>query len=98
MTSHVHLIIGTHGNPMQDILRDLKSFTSRKLRFCIEENLIESRREWMLKIMYDAGLDNSNNRGFQLWQQHNQPIELSTNQMIDQRLHYIHNNPVEAVL
>jgi len=27
MTSHVHLNIGTHGNPMQDILRDLKSFT-----------------------------------------------------------------------
>lgn len=96
MTSHVHLIIGTHGNPMQDILRDLKSFTSRKLRVCIEENPIESRREWMLKMMCNAGLDNSNNRGFQLWQQHNKPIELSTNQMIEQRLHYIHNNPVEA--
>ncbi len=46
--------------------------------------------------MYDAGLSNSNNRGFQLWQQHNHPIELSTNEMIEQRLHYTHYNPVES--
>ena len=26
MTSHVHLIIGTSGNNMEDILRDFKSF------------------------------------------------------------------------
>ncbi len=31
-----------------------------------------------------------------LWQQHNHPMELSINQMMDQRLDYIHNNPVEA--
>ncbi len=45
----VHLIIGTHGNNMEDILRDFKSFTSRKLRLAIEQNTLESRREWMLK-------------------------------------------------
>ncbi len=35
MTSHVHLIIGTQGNNMEDILRDFKSFTSRKLRLAM---------------------------------------------------------------
>ncbi|MEM8845419.1 MAG: transposase, partial [Pseudomonadota bacterium] len=39
---------------------------------------------------------NKRNSTFQLWQQHNHPIELSTNEMMDQRLNYIHNNPVEA--
>ena len=96
MTSHVHLIIGTNGNPMQNILRDFKSFTSKKLREAIHENSFESRKEWLLQMMYETGLENSNNRGFQLWQQHNHPIELSTNEMIDQRLHYTHYNPVEA--
>ena len=33
---------------------------------------------------------------FQFWQQHNHPVELTTNEMIDQRLDFIHNNPVEA--
>jgi len=36
------------------------------------------------------------NKDFQLWQQYNHPVELSTNEMMDQRLEYIHNNPVEA--
>ncbi|WP_139281123.1 hypothetical protein [Reichenbachiella agariperforans] len=33
---------------------------------------------------------------FQLWQQQNHSIEMSTNEMIDQRLAYVHDNPVEA--
>ncbi|TCO20561.1 hypothetical protein EV200_1081, partial [Pedobacter psychrotolerans] len=32
------------------------------------------------------------------WQQDNHPIELSTNEMIDQRLNYLHENPVTAGL
>jgi len=43
-----------------------------------------------------AAITNSNNTNYQFWQQHNKPIELATNEMIDQRLNYIHNNPVEA--
>lgn len=48
----------------------------------------------MLARMYHAGLHNPNNYDFQLWQQHYHPVELSTNEMIDQRLQYIHLNPV----
>ena len=43
-----------------------------------------------------AGQNNAHNKNYQFWQQHSHPIELSTNEMIDQRLDYIHNNPVEA--
>ena len=46
MTSHVHMIIGTDGrNDLQDIVRDLKSFTSRHIRKEIETSSGESRRE-----------------------------------------------------
>jgi REP element-mobilizing transposase RayT len=96
MTSHVHLIIGTRANPMEDIMRDFKSFTSHQLRLAIIENVQESRKEWMLDLMYKTGINNNNNRGFQLWQQHNHPVELDTNEIMDQRLDYLHNNPVEA--
>ena len=47
-------------------------------------------------MMEKAGKENSNNCGFQLWQQHNHPIELSTQIMIHQKLDYLHNNPVTA--
>ena len=97
MTSHVHLILGTKGdNKLEDIIRDLKSYTSRHIRKYMENNPQESRREWMLWMMKRAGEKKSNNNDFQLWQQHNHPIELSTSEILLQRLDYTHNNPVEA--
>jgi putative transposase len=59
MTSHVHSIIGTTGNKMEDILRDFKSFTSRSLRNAIQEHPAESSRKWMLWLMERAGKKNS---------------------------------------
>lgn len=50
----------------------------------------------MLWMFERAGKKNKRNKGFQLWQQNNHPIELSSNEMIDQRLNYVHYNPVEA--
>ena len=35
MTSHLHLIMGTRKQNMEDILRDFKSYTSRQLRLRI---------------------------------------------------------------
>ncbi len=99
MTSHIHLIIGTSGlNKIEDIIRDLKSFTSRHIRKAMEDTnyVHESRREWILRRMYQAGKYNSNNKDFQFWQQHCHPIELNSNQIIDQKLEYIHLNPVAA--
>ncbi|MBA9077967.1 REP-associated tyrosine transposase [Rufibacter quisquiliarum] len=96
MTSHVHLIIGTHGAPMADILRDFKSFTSSQLRKAVTEHPQESRKEWMLWMMERAGGRNGNNNGFQFWQQHNHPLVLNSNFLLQQKLEYVHTNPVEA--
>lgn len=96
MPSHVHLIMGTKRNKMQDILRDLKSHTSRAIKEQIKTYPKESRREWMLWMFRRAGRKNGNNREWQFWQQHNNPIELTSNKMIDQKLEYLHYNPVVA--
>jgi hypothetical protein len=74
----------------------MKSFTSRSLRKAIESNSSESRKEWMMPMLVRAGLNNVNNKDWQLWQQHNHPIELTTLDMFYQKMEYIHNNPVEA--
>ncbi len=96
MTNHVHLIIGTNDRSMEGILRDMKSFTSRKLKETIIGNAEESRKKWILWMMKQTGNKNRNNLEWQLWQQHNHPIELSNEQLISQRLDYLHNNPVKA--
>lgn len=99
MPSHVHLIVGTIGEfKLEDTIRDLKSFTSRHIRKVLEDvnRISESRREWMLKMMYNTGKYNNNNNDYQFWQQHYHPIELSNSEIMDQKLDYIHLNPVAA--
>jgi REP element-mobilizing transposase RayT len=96
MPSHVHLIVSTKDKPLQAIMRDLKSFTSHKIKEEIQAHPGESRREWLNWMFGRAGLKNSNNKDWQLWQQDNHPIELWDNYMIDSKLDYLHNNPVEA--
>lgn len=96
MTSHVHLIIGTRGNPLSNIMRDLKRHTSEELHKAIKNNSTESRREWMLWMMERAAKKNKNAAKFQLWQPESHPIQLINNKMAHQKLDYIHYNPVEA--
>jgi len=96
MTSHVHMIIGSHGDKMEKIMQVMKKHTSDKLKLAIKDHPSESRREWMLDIMTKAGAANSNNVAFQLWQQNNHPIELIDSKMAHQKLEYIHYNPVVA--
>jgi REP element-mobilizing transposase RayT len=97
MTNHIHLVIGRKGvTKMEDIVRDFKKFTSVKLCRLIESNVHESRREWMLRIFRSAAEDSSKHERYKFWQSEYHPIELDGNAMIDQKLEYIHDNPVEA--
>jgi putative transposase len=97
MPSHVHLIIGRNGEPgLEGIIRDIKKYTAVKIIEAIRDNPQESRKEFLLWLFERAGTHNTNNTKYQFWQQKYHPIELATNEMIDQRLNYIHNNPVEA--
>ncbi len=98
MPSHVHLIIGSNSQPLPNIMRDFKSFTSRALRKEITGNPTESRKEWMLWMMQRAADKTKHNKGFQLWQQDNHPVALLTPAVAKQKLDYLHNNPVEAGL
>jgi putative transposase len=98
MSNHVHLIAAAReGFNLSDILRDMKKFSSKKLVEALQHPE-ESRRNWMLWLFRRAGERNANNLQYQLWQQDNHPVELSSNEMIDQRLQYLHQNPVTAGL
>jgi REP element-mobilizing transposase RayT len=98
MSNHVHLIISSKaGFTLSDIMRDLKKYTAYKMLKEIKESAIESRKEWMLFLFAKAGKQNSNNTNYQFWWQDNHPIELDFHSnMFEQRLNYLHNNPVEA--
>jgi REP element-mobilizing transposase RayT len=90
MTNHLHLIIrAKEGVLLQNILRDFKKHTSKAILNAICENPQESRKEWFLRGF-------KTNDGNTFWQEGNHPIELFTNEVINEKLDYIHTNPVKA--
>ena len=48
MSSHIHLIVTAFDGELQNVIRDFKKFTSKKLIEAIREHP-ESRREWLLR-------------------------------------------------
>ena len=92
MTNHAHLIIrAEEGYLLQNILRDFKRYTSKNVVEAIKQNPQESRKEWLLQKFVSEN-------GIHFWGTDNHPIELWSNKVIDQKLDYTHNNPVEEGL
>ena len=96
MTNHLHLIVSRNAKPLlSEILRDFKRFTSIELIKTIHAN-DESRKVWMLALFKEAAAHLKRVDNFKVWQDGNHPIELDSNTMIEQKLNYLHDNPVTA--
>ncbi len=96
MSNHVHLIASAVNHNLSDILCDFKKFTSKQIIKTIENHPGESRKEWMLQIFLSAGQKNSRNSKYQFWQHDNHPEELFSQRFTNQKINYIHFNPVKA--
>lgn len=97
MTNHVHLIVRRKGvHKLEEIFRDMKKYTSVKIIEEIKANPIESRKEYMLQVFQENGQGNSQNEKYQFWQHGNHPVELDNYRIMEQKLEYLHSNPVEA--
>lgn len=97
MSNHLHLIASTEGNDsIGDIMRDFKKFTSKKILETIEQNIQESRREWLLDRFRFAGMNNNRITNYHFWQDGNHVEEIYTVAFLQQKIDYIHHNPVRA--
>ena len=98
MTNHLHVIMRSMDGKLSDLVRDFKKHTSKKILNEIYTNAKESRKDWLEMIFRYQAKFNKRAGEKQLWTHENHAVELSTNEMIDSRLEYIHNNPVKAGL
>lgn len=80
---------------MSDFIRDFKKFTANAVIKDIQ-NMPESRRDWMLYRFEFAGKYDNRITKYRFWQDKSHPIELTPTEMIDQRINYIHENPVRT--
>ena len=94
MFSHIHLFCkATEGKILSDIMRDFKKYTSKKIiQTIIEEP--ESRREWMLNYFKEACEHLKREQQYKVWQDGYHAEIAETNWFIQQKINYIHNNPV----
>ena len=95
MPSHLHMLCrGSENEPLSDIMRDFKKFTSKKIIQSIKEEP-ESRREWLLEQFSKACESLKREQKYKVWQDGYHAEILKTNRFIYQKLNYVHNNPVE---
>jgi REP-associated tyrosine transposase len=96
MSNHLHLIVSAKENHhLSDIIRDFKKFSSKAIIKAIQENP-ESRKKWMLNRFEFAGRYNPKIKDYKFWKDGNEAKEIHSNSFLEQKLTYIHNNPVVA--
>ncbi len=95
MSNHLHLLARSNLGELSNTLRDFKSYTSKKILETIETGT-ESRREWMLNLFKQAAFKHKRNSDFQFWTHENHAEHIFSNKFMEQKLDYIHNNPVRA--
>ena len=106
MTNHIHLVAGIrydlHENDydkyktlLSAVIRDFKKYTSKKLVEAIMANPQESRKEWMLEIFRESGKYDSKIKDSRFWNEGFYMEEVYTMEFLQQKVNYIHQNPVK---
>jgi len=98
MSNHLHLVCrANEGNRINDVVRDFKKYTAKTILNLIKTEP-ESRRDWMLYRFEYAGKFDNRISKYRFWQDTNHAIELDKTELLEQKIDYIHNNPVRAMI
>ena len=97
MTLFAYVVLENHlhgigiSEDMSKQLGHFKSFTARR----ILDHLQARRERGILEQLAQEKLTHKTDRNFQFWQEGSHPQQITTSEMMDQKIEYIHNNPVE---
>ncbi|KAA6302577.1 MAG: hypothetical protein EZS26_001084 [Candidatus Ordinivivax streblomastigis] len=95
MSNHIHLLIRSDREKLSGTICEFKSFTAKKMLEAMQTEA-ESRREWMLNLFEFSAKQHKRNEQYQLWTHENHAEIIYSNKFIDQKINYIHDNPVRA--
>ncbi|HEY3387654.1 MAG TPA: transposase, partial [Saprospiraceae bacterium] len=95
MTNHIHSILRAKAGNLPSIVQSIKRHTASKILKAIQE-VPESRQDWMLKRFEFAARKNSRDSFYQFWNHNNHAELIDTHAFFEQKLNYIHQNPVRA--
>ncbi|MBI4377577.1 MAG: transposase [Nitrospinae bacterium] len=89
MDNHVHFIISSDN--LSQIVKDFKSFTAREI---IKYAKADDKR-WLLNQLEFYKKSYKRESDYQVWQEGFHPQMIITEDMLRQKIEYIHNNPVK---
>lgn len=98
MSNHLHLVCSRKDKDLTELLGRFKSYTSKLFLKEIETNKQESRKEWLLELFRKFAQGNKQYGNYHIWDYTNYPVALYSNKVIEQKIEYIHQNPVRAGL
>jgi len=89
LENHLHMIV--QAEDLSAELPRFKSFTARKLI----DHLTECRAEHLLRQLAFFRKAHKQDRDYQLWEEGSHPQMIDTEDVLRQKLEYIHQNPVK---
>jgi putative transposase len=89
MEHHIHLIVSSLD--LSKEIGDFKSFTARTIIEFFKNNHVYH----ILKQLEHARIQHKKDRTYQLWQEGSHPELIQGDEMMRQKIEYIHNNPVK---
>ncbi len=92
MSNHIHLLVQSEHSDLSGCIRDFKSYTSKKFREVMFTN-VESRRDWMEMVFLYYG-KYKEKQTYKIWAHDNHAEVIYSQKFIEQKLNYIHQNPV----
>jgi REP element-mobilizing transposase RayT len=93
MSNHIHLLVRSQTGELNDTVRDIKKYTSKHIIQKIQSGE-ESRKSWMLNLVSYAANRQNKKGEYQVWTHENHAVEVYSNDFIEQKVNYIHENPV----
>jgi REP element-mobilizing transposase RayT len=90
----MHLLAQSETGDLSGIIRDFKSNTSKKFLKVLDDP-VESRSDWM-KLVFEYHGKFKNKQTNQVWTHENHAEHIYSQKFIEQKVNYIHNNPVRS--
>ncbi len=90
MTNHMHVIVTAKEGNLSSVVRDFKSYTTRELK----NSLKNDNRKYIIRLIKKS-FSKRKGQNFQIWHSGNWPVLIESEEFYQQKLDYIHDNPVE---
>ena len=88
LDNHLHLFAA--GDNLAKIIKEFKSYTAKE----IIRQAKEEEKGWLLSQLKYHKLEHKKESGYQVWQEGFHPKMITSEEMLEQKVNYIHHNPV----